>query len=122
MKEFFALQESFDSQGWDGVKLSNAELDYAEKYEMLVKEHFTHCVLDQLPEPFRKFSEADDGGEAMRPNPDTYVFCRIKEDLGEVQLDEHAADSRTPLNEGDLQVLRYLPIQALVENDDVELI
>ena len=86
-----------------------------------MKEHFTHCVLDELPEPFRKFGEADDGGDALRPNQDTYVFCRIKEDLGEVQLDG-MTESRTPLNAGDLQVLRYLPIQALVENDEVELI
>ena len=104
------------------AKLSNAELDFAERYAKLVKEHVAHCVLEGLPEPFQKFGDADEGGDAMRPNQDTYVFCRIKEDLGEVQLDPYEATARTELNAGDLHVLRYLPIQALVENDEVELI
>lgn len=97
-------------------RLSEAEVKFAESYVDLLGEHFRACVLADLPKSFQDFPD-NLSAAAHRPNLDTYVFCRITEELGDVQLDDSAGESaRTPLHKGDLQVLRYLPIEAFVGN------
>ena len=102
-------------------RLSDSELRFAEGFVDALGEHFQSFVLDGLPENFQSFPEPSAGPEVLRPDPDTYVFCRINDDLGDVQLDEHN-EARTPLMKGDMQVLRYLPVQQYVREGRVELV
>ena len=51
---------------------------------------------------------------------DSFVFCRIQDDLGEVQMDDRGEQQST-LNKGDVHVLRYRPIRQLVADGVVDL-
>jgi len=51
--------------------------------------------------------------EAFNPHLDTYVFALVRDGVaGEVELEDNGG--HTQLNEKELHVIRYPPIQALV--------
>ena len=52
------------------------------------------------------------------PNLDTHVFCRVKEDRGNFEIDQDTLD----LAKDDLLIVRYRAIQALLQEDSVELV
>ena len=59
-------------------------------------------------------------GAVAEPALDSFVFCRIQDDLGEVQMDDRGEQQST-LNKGDVHVLRYRPIRQLVADGVVDL-
>lgn len=56
-----------------------------------------------------------------RPNLDSFVFCRVKRDIGTVQVDLDGDDTADFMKD-DLVAVRYEPIRELLRNGDVELV
>ena len=48
------------------------------------------------------------------PNPDTYIFCRVRGEGAELAVALEEADEPTILSSGEIHVVRYPPVQALV--------
>lgn len=51
---------------------------------------------------------------------ESYVFCRVMSDLGDVDVGENLTPAN--MNKGDIFAIRYAPIEGLVEVGDVLLI
>ncbi|TXT15946.1 hypothetical protein VHUM_00449 [Vanrija humicola] len=85
---------------------SGAELAHAHKYAELVSQHFSHSVLDSLPEWLRRTDETYADGVSMvpKPNTDTPVLVLCRKDCGEVTL-EHGDTAY--LAEGTTHLVRY---------------
>merc|ERR1711903_246066 len=76
-------------------RLSKSEYNFVKRYVDLIDKHYKAAVLDKLPEAFREWTtRADDVNMIVEPKLDTFVFCRVNEELGEVQVGgESGADS-----------------------------
>mmetsp|Transcript_7042 Transcript_7042/g.14435 ORF Transcript_7042/g.14435 Transcript_7042/m.14435 type:complete len:216 (-) Transcript_7042:106-753(-) len=98
-------------------KLSESEATFAEKYAETMHKHFTESVLKHLPPEYQEFPDTKRAKSASEPDAspslDTYVFCRVKPDVDEqIQLEDGGEHSQ--LTGGQVHVLRYEPVQALV--------
>ncbi|GLJ47098.1 hypothetical protein SUGI_0994560 [Cryptomeria japonica] len=106
-------------------KLSEAEQKFAQKCTDALQKHLEQSVLSRLPYGYQSMlrqaisSEEDD----MVPEPklDTFVFCKIRDAIGSVQMDEKGEDI-VNLMEDDFFILRYKPIQRLVETGQIDLV
>ena len=139
------------------------------RYTDAVERHFRASVLDALPPQYNSLLqqiEDEDAGASYdmsahargcqytarapdahapalvpEPNLDGHVFCRVKEDKGDIEIDEcaPAASARAPaaavpvtqrrgrdknveLFANDLLIIRYRPIREFVEEESVELV
>eukprot|EP00249_Psilotum_nudum_P011420 c23163_g1_i1 orf=240-929(+) len=121
--EKFAMHILRTQELWE--RLSEQEQDYAQRFTDTLQKHLEQSVLSKLPFGYQSMlrqagsSEEDD----MIPEPqlDTFVFCRSKGDIGSLQLDDKG-DETVDLLADDLYILRYRPIQKLLEADRIELV
>ena len=104
-------------------RLSEQEQEFARNYTDAMDQLFTSSVLSQIPENFDSLLKQSDASSTndmiAEPNYDTHVFCRIREDVGTVELD--SSGRSVDLNPGDLCIIRYRPIQPLVLEERLEL-
>eukprot|EP01027_Heterolobosea_sp_BB2_P015760 GEZU01022538.1.p1 GENE.GEZU01022538.1~~GEZU01022538.1.p1 ORF type:complete len:177 (+),score=30.54 GEZU01022538.1:128-658(+) len=63
-------------------RLSPQELKFAEAYLALEQRHFQTSLLDHLPEGFKE------PGPVMKPQLGAYVYCRVKENVGNIQISD----------------------------------
>jgi GINS complex subunit 4 len=97
------------------AKLSEQELLYVQRYAQLVTKHFDDIVLDDIPATYRRA----DPGTAETPNLDEFVFVRVLEDIGPVQVDGR---EELEMWSGHTHIIRYRPVQGLFEEGRLELI
>jgi GINS complex subunit 4 len=103
-------------------RLSEREKLYARRYMDMMESHFNDSVLNSFPAKFRALHEKKaDNNMIDEPDLDSFVFCKVTTDLGELQMDERG-DQRTVLEEGDVHILRYRPVRELVADGSIELI
>mmetsp|Transcript_31489 Transcript_31489/g.43711 ORF Transcript_31489/g.43711 Transcript_31489/m.43711 type:complete len:231 (+) Transcript_31489:214-906(+) len=114
------------------TRLSEHEQDYATRYTGLVDEHMSSAALGRLPARFRSLvqqmepeedPEQEEGALPtfdMIPTPDTdtFVFCRPLEDIGNYEVDGESFE----LTSMKIYMMRYVSIQRLVENGQMELL
>ncbi|OQS06359.1 hypothetical protein THRCLA_01599 [Thraustotheca clavata] len=99
-------------------RLSQGEIDYANKYLELLDAHFHDLALSKFPVEQRKL-DAPDMIDA--PDLDAFVFCLSKEDLGQVQCDERGAE-HVSIRQNDLHVLRYRAVQSFINEGTMVLL
>lgn len=111
-------------------RLSDAEREYAKGYTHLLDGHFHRSVLAALPPRYdsmlQELEDVGPGGEAsgapfdMIPEPglDGHIFCRVKEDIGNIEMDRTTLD----LKKDELLVVRYKLIRALLDEGCVHLL
>jgi GINS complex subunit 4 len=107
------------------ANLSEQEKEYATNYADVVEEHF-HSVLSQMPEGYGSMLqqiEEDEGTWDMVPEPDldAHVFCRVKEDKGDVMLDPNDPENTMDLERNDILMIRYRLIKKLLFENAVDL-
>lgn len=104
-------------------RLSEQEQEFARTYTDAMDQLFTSSVTGQMPENFDSLLKQSDASSTndmiAEPNFDSHVFCRIREDVGTVELD--SSGRSVDLNPGDLCIIRYRPIQPLVLEERLEL-
>jgi len=102
-------------------RLSNAEFEFAKKYVDVTQRHYT-SVLDQLPEKLQAF-ETD---MIKEPDLNTYVFCLVNTDLGEVEVNAGSGSTQdeqvVDLQQNDIYALRYSSIRQFLGDGTVDLI
>ena len=106
-------------------RLSDLEQRYASDYANIVEEHFS-SVLGQMPEGYESMVQQiieEDGAFDMVPEPDAdaHVFCRVREDRGDVMLDPDDPENTMDLERDDILMLRYRLIKKLLEDEAVDL-
>ena len=104
-------------------KLSVHEVTFAGAYREALQAHMGESFLASIPEKFSSLTESGMEGVDMvaRPKLDGFVFCKVAEDLGEVDMDERG-EQVSDLNKGDTHVLRYRPIRHFVEEGKINLV
>lgn len=102
--------------------LSPHELRYATQYLNLLEKHFNICFLDFIHPKFRSLTGDTAGGDEMvrAPNLTDFVFLRVKEDIGVLDLSEDGDEVNLSAN--DILAGSYLPFKGLLLEDKVELI
>lgn len=106
-------------------RLSDLEKRYASDYANIVEEHFS-SVLGQMPEGYESMVQQiieEDGAFDMVPEPnmDAHVFCRVREDRGDVMLDPDDPENTMDLERDDILMIRYRLIKKLMEDEAVDL-
>jgi len=106
-------------------RLSDLEQRYASDYANIVEEHFS-SVLGQMPEGYESMVQQiieEDGAFDMVPEPDAdaHVFCRVREDRGDVMLDPDDPENTMDLERDDILMIRYRLIKKLLEDEAVDL-
>jgi GINS complex subunit 4 len=106
-------------------RLSDLEQRYASDYANIVEEHFS-SVLGQMPEGYESMVQQiieEDGAFDMVPEPDAnaHVFCRVREDRGDVMLDPDDPENTMDLERDDILMIRYRLIKKLLEEEAVDL-
>lgn len=103
--------------------LSEGEQFFLEKYNEMVLQHLHTSFLKDLSEQLQSTTGSDGFRVNMVPQPDLgqFVCCRVKEDVGNFQIDEDAAEG-VALSKGLVLVLPYRPIRPLLLTEKVELI
>ncbi|CAI7748713.1 unnamed protein product [Closterium sp. NIES-54] len=109
----FAGEESYHS------RLSDGEQRYCDRQVDLVQAHLDRTALTRLPRRYQSILKQADSSETpdMIPTPDldTFVFCVATRPLPSVQLDPEQ-DDIIGMAPGELHILRYRPIQTLVQS------
>ncbi|KAL2920042.1 GINS complex subunit [Polyrhizophydium stewartii] len=122
-------------------KLSDAELDFAEGFQHLVGTYHRQSFLDMLPADMQAL---DDPEMIGRPPMKNAVFCRVNQDVGELQISPRrvrlvaaavlilatprltgvcSAYSETIVMKKDqMYLLRYSSVRGLVEDGTVDLL
>ncbi|RKO86464.1 hypothetical protein BDK51DRAFT_6509, partial [Blyttiomyces helicus] len=97
--------------------LSQEELTFASKFQGLLDRHFMNSCLDSLPPGLQTLNE-----EAMVSKPDleSAVICRVKEDIGQLQLE--GTPESIDMQRNNIYLLRYNAIRALLGQGKVELL
>ncbi|MCO5591751.1 hypothetical protein L7F22_045743 [Adiantum nelumboides] len=121
--EQFAMHILRTEELWE--RLSQQEQDYAQRYIDILQKHMEQTVLSKLPFGYQSMlrqatsSEEDD----MIPEPilDSFVFCKSKEPIDALQLDDRGEEA-VDLLADDLYILRYRPVKRLLETDRIELV
>ncbi|CAI5469497.1 unnamed protein product [Closterium sp. Yama58-4] len=115
----FAGEESYHS------RLSEGEQRYCDRQVDLVQAHLDRTALTRLPRRYQSILKQADSSETpdMIPTPDldTFVFCVATRPLPSVQLDPEL-DDVIGMAPGELHILRYRPIQTLVQSGDIILL
>ncbi|CAL5224587.1 g7294 [Coccomyxa viridis] len=107
------------------TRLSQRELQYAQDLFLESGKYMRDNILKDFPPEFRATTKQSNVSETYdmmtRPDMDKYVFMRVLEDRGAVELDADGEDV-AELMKDDLYVVRYNPIKDLLRDDWVELI
>lgn len=98
-------------------RLSPKELEYAQKYKQLLTGHFNSVILSKLPQEYQATSDPE---MVVKPNLQQHVICRVKDSIGEVQVD--AGNPPAYLEEDDVVVIRYQPIRGLFLEKRMEMV
>ena len=106
-------------------RLSDLEKRYASEYVDIVDEHFS-SVLGQMPEGYESSVQQiiEEGGAfdmVPEPDADAHVFCRVREDRGDVMLDPDDPENTMDLERDDILMIRYRLIKKLMEDEAVDL-
>ncbi|KAJ3033225.1 GINS complex subunit [Rhizophlyctis rosea] len=102
-------------------RMSPEELDFAERFNDLMDRHYYKSCLETLPTWLHRLDENINGVDMVsKPDLEDAVICRVKEDIGEFQLDD--GGDTIVMRRGNIYLLRYKTIRALLEEDKVELI
>ncbi|KAJ3277450.1 hypothetical protein HK104_003290 [Borealophlyctis nickersoniae] len=97
-------------------RLSQEELEFAERFQKLIDEHFDKSCLDGLEHFIRRLDENE---MVSKPDLENAVMCRVKEDIGNFQLDERSDIFMAADN---VFLLRYKSIRGMIEDNKVELV
>ncbi|KAH6561731.1 hypothetical protein BASA50_000503 [Batrachochytrium salamandrivorans] len=96
--------------------MSDEELLFAERFQNLVDTYHRASYIGQLPKTFQSLENDE---MLMKPNLDDAVFCRVTQDVGDLQIN----DMETVLMKKDqMYLLRYSKIRPLVEDNKVDLL
>ena len=112
-----------DPDAW--ARLSAREQRHCDAYLALLHKHHRAALLSEMPGPFADECDGDACPEALAraataaPPVGDFVFVRAKADLGDVQIDPSGETAF--FAKGDVHVLRYEPIKALVHAGDLAL-
>ncbi|XP_071543516.1 DNA replication complex GINS protein SLD5 isoform X2 [Panulirus ornatus] len=103
------------------ANLTPQEVTYAKDYASNLESHFQTLVLQHVPENLRGF---DPTKMSVKPNLDSYIFLRVKEETQGVLIDDsgEGRDEEVDLEEGSQHLMRYKPISHLVQSGAVTLI
>merc|ERR1712232_424839 len=95
-------------------RLSDQEAQFVRAFAKLEGNHMKRAALKQIPKHFQKLTDQNDGIDMLtKPNLDTFVFCRVEKDVGQVSMDDEG-EIAINLQRGDVLALRYRPIQGLI--------
>ncbi|ORX87417.1 GINS complex, Sld5 component [Anaeromyces robustus] len=101
-------------------RLSDKEIIYCEHYKELVDAHLFKSSLETAPTFLQNLNEPN---MIVKPVLDEPVFCRVKEDLGDVQIQGSQGTSLTvTLKKNNIFMLRYKAIESFLEEGKVELL
>lgn len=103
-------------------RLSESEKRFAVSYSDLVEEHFRKSFLNLLPQRLQVVEKDGTVEPVTPPNLDRFVFCRVRNDLGEYVIGEDASDDSLDLSKGDILCIRYKSIRDLIKSEDIELL
>jgi hypothetical protein len=95
--------------------LSEREQVFAKQYSELEQSHLQTMFLNGLPDQLK----SADQNTTPEPDTNTFVFCKVRENIGRFQLSE---DDIVNLNAGDTYVLEYEPIIPFIERGQIDLI
>ncbi|RKP00415.1 hypothetical protein CXG81DRAFT_6226, partial [Caulochytrium protostelioides] len=103
-------------------RLSAAEQRFADGFNRLVNTHYHEAFLSRLPAPLQKL-DTREAGMSMLKQPDLAeaVFCRVNTALGDVLLHDGATGA-IRMNPGNIYILQYQSIRALLATGDVSLL
>ncbi|EIW68284.1 hypothetical protein TREMEDRAFT_16645, partial [Tremella mesenterica DSM 1558] len=101
--------------------LSGAELSHAQRYTELLHTHYSHSVLDSLPEWLRKMDDTYGDGLSMvtRPNPNLPVLIYCIRDCGEIILD---SGEQAALAKGSTHLVKYRLVETFVLSGQAEVL
>jgi len=101
-------------------RLSDKEIEFCEQYKELVDAHLLKSSLETAPSFLQKLNEPS---MIVKPVLDEPVFCRVKEDLGRVQIQGSQGTSDTvAMQKNNIFMLRYKAIESFLEEGKVELL
>lgn len=104
-------------------RLSPKEDSYAQEYFILLGGHFKGAIANHLPDAFasivKQASAHPNKDMVPTPNFNKHVFCRVMTDQGAIPVDEQG--NTAEFNKDDLFVIRYDPIQRMVQTGAVQL-
>jgi len=102
--------------------MSKHEVAFLKKFIEMKNAHFTTLVVNKLPKVHQSLDESTDKVDMVpKPNRDAFVFCKVLEDLGNVQVDD-ALESDTQMLKGDTFAIRYRIIRRFLNEDKVLLL
>jgi len=103
------------------VRLSQTELNHAQRYAKLVENHFTTAVLQALPEDQRGVDDDVAFVPPMIPEPNksSSVFVYAREDCPPVRLPDGAL---LTMKKGHIVLTPYSVVEQLLADESVELI
>ncbi|KAL0476347.1 gins4 [Acrasis kona] len=96
-------------------RLSPGEQKFAKQYFELQQAHLNTMFLGSIPDVLKA---GDEDNLRVEPNLNTYVFCRVREDLGQVDIEGEVV----ALSTGDIYVLRSGSITPYIEQEQFDLI
>ncbi|KYR00701.1 GINS complex subunit 4 [Tieghemostelium lacteum] len=97
------------------LKLSPNELKYCKSFSNLLENHFKKTFLDALPDVYKENEKEN----ATKPQLDSYIFCKPKENIGDYQIDD---EETVEFKINTIYFLRYKPIKFFVESGKIDLI
>lgn len=101
-------------------RLSEKEIEFCEQYKELIDAHLLKSSLETAPSFLQKLNEPS---MIVKPVLDEPVFCRVKEDLGRVQIQGSQGTSDTvDMQKNNIFMLRYKAIESFLEEGKVELL
>ncbi|KAG4092449.1 GINS complex, Sld5 component [Neocallimastix lanati (nom. inval.)] len=104
-------------------RLSDKEITYCEQYKELVDAHLLKSSLETAPAFLRELNGKNMKGKSIRPILDEPVFCRIKEDIGNVQIQGSQGSSESVyMEKNNIFMLRYKSIESFLEEGKAELL
>jgi len=100
-------------------RLSDKEIVYCEHYKELVDVHLLKSSLETAPSFLQNLN-----GEDMITKPvlDEPVFCRIKEDIGEVRIQGSQETETAYLEKNGIFMIKYKDIESFLNEEKVELL
>ncbi|KAI8328015.1 hypothetical protein BC941DRAFT_445808 [Chlamydoabsidia padenii] len=103
--------------------MSEQEIEYARRYQKLIEVHNHESFLQQLPPTQHKQDEKT--GEldmVVSANLEAPVFCRVLDDIGEIQWPVNNTTETTALEKDGTYIIRYRAIQDYLKEERVQLI
>ncbi|CAG8438507.1 16242_t:CDS:2 [Acaulospora morrowiae] len=109
------------------TRLSPSELEFAKRYNDLIKRYENSSFLQMLPQnSLEVLKSIDDGIETSfvvneQVNLEKVIFCRVKEDIGTYSFPSSAEEAEN-LEKDDAYLIKYSDIKPLLDKGFVELI